>query len=891
VTSTAEICDICGQPKSSGMTGSFTQWVNSCRCEIVEKVKAQIPICALCGKQIDKGNTGSFTQWVLQQNCSCENPIPLDAGDKTAHGHVPKPDAFEPPAPQPGPRKTSEIADLDFVNFPIERYKPLSRLGMGGGGTVYLCFDKHLRKNVAVKIIRARSPEEIANFQSEAKVTAKFKHPNIISIIDFGITDGGSPFMVLEFVDGQSLDKLIEKHGALPEKLATSLFVQIAGALEKGHDSGIFHRDIKSSNIIVKENKDGDAIAQIIDFGIALMSEHEETNFNGKTVIGTPKYMSPDQLQGKAFDARSEMYSVGCVMYEALTGRLPFIANDAMTLLHMHVKERPPTFAQANPNADVSRSLETIVMRCLEKNPDARFRSMKELKAQLTKSHADEIHHSSAMPSLSMAEIIPEPAKAAPAANEPPRVKMLQEFQEPAPLPPKKSVDATAALVIGSVIVVGVALIGTAAIILNQESPEQAVRTNSYMTPVEKEKAELEKRRAKLNAIEDYHEDAADHDTVMSFAHFNNPSDLHLEADAHSKNHHHKNAEAACSRALEIDANDAIAYRLRGMARMNQGRMAEAKKDFDKAIELNAGSSNLRARALYYMNCGKTEKAYTDIDAATKADPGEIDNFIVLAIVLCQADDPTMEQLEKADRALVRALRLDDENAEAYGVRTIVAQQMSKYDNSKSKDAAKYAEDALRFGANRPIVNYCVGWWKFETNDYESAKTYLTKAIKHGPAIWQAYACRAENWARLSEMKKVTIEGQEISPTECVTLALNDFDKALILNRSNPKLFYTMAQYHGKLGKVDRQLNLMDNCVRLDPENPIYLQARGEVLMEKNKAELALADFNKSIQLGNNSPKVYRDKGSALASLGNQKEASAAIEQALKLDESQGSPK
>ncbi len=387
MTNETTTCLVCGQPKSTSSAGSLTQWISVCQCGLLEpesKPEDNVSICGSCGKRIPESNTGSFTQWVFRsQLCDCETPAPMDA--------INAPDRVSTTLPKIDGGQSFTLPKSGYLHlkretFPIDRYKPIKELGSGAGGSVYLCLDEHLSKYVSVKVLNHRSDANLMAFQNEAKVTARFIHPNVVSIIDFGVTEGGAPFMVLEYIDGIALDTIVRTEGAVPENIAIKMFIQIADALEHGHESGIFHRDIKSSNIIVTRQLSADESVRIIDFGVSALlgGDQQTTAFQGKTIVGTPQYMAPDQALGRQYDARSEVYSFGCVMFETVVGRLPFIADTAIDLLAKHTKEPAPEFAEIDPDIEVSVALEEIILKCLAKDPNDRFQNMKSLSTALS---------------------------------------------------------------------------------------------------------------------------------------------------------------------------------------------------------------------------------------------------------------------------------------------------------------------------------------------------------------------------------------------------------------------------------------------------------------------------------------------------------------------------
>jgi serine/threonine protein kinase/predicted TPR repeat methyltransferase len=865
VTSPAENCIICGQPKSSSMTGSFTQWVSACRCGELERGKEQMPICALCGKQIDKGNTGSFTQWVLEsQNCSCESPVPLDANMASSKTFALRDDTSRQP-------KTveEEISDLDADTFPLDRYRPIDKLGSGGGGAVFLCFDKHLKKNVAVKISYAKLSDELINFQAEAKVTAKFQHPNIVSIIDFGLTPAGSPFMVLEHVDGVSLDKYIEESGHVDEHTAIQIFIQVASAIDKGHEFGIFHRDIKSSNVLIThEGKKGTIFARVIDFGIAMMTGQETTKFHGKNIIGTPKYMSPDQLLGRTFDARSEIYSFGCVMFETLTGSLPF-KGDPMTLLDMHTKVLPPTFHEVAPDVHVSRSIERLVMRCLEKDPDLRFSTMKELKTALEHLEPDEIVEASSIQtainpllfptSLTRTQSIGESVDETSARRlafekENRRRALTDEISIPtqqtqigqnheaatAKGKEKKSQLVIALLAAGLVGMLGIFAAG-GYMILNQDGEPESKRAKSK-TP----------KKLSLSTT-----DGANSDVLASI----NDLDLLTEKVAKAEElFQFKELENLYSRMIELSPNSTEYYRMRGIARKHQGRYSAALSDFDQALKMHeADSDSLRARAEYFFDCGKYVQAMKDINFALELQPNKVSNLLIKAQIMLATNAPLIE----VEKVLNHALDYSPSSGFAHALRAKIYTQMDRPEDAQREInllALETTNDARVFYYRAVLVS--------NTNAPDKdnfANLYISNAIKLAPYMWQAYLARAKMYAEKKGEKEQ---------------ALEDFRKAMSLNPMNSEILFSAASYYQQIDQLEQALKTIDNALALEPKGKYY-EFRGNLNIHSGKHMEAEKDFEDAIKAGENGPPVYRSYASALVSLKKYEEAETAFNKAI----------
>jgi serine/threonine-protein kinase len=257
------------------------------------------------------------------------------------------------------------------------RYEVESVLGEGGMGSVYAVRHRALDKRFAMKVMRAdlaKQGELAARFIQEAKATAAIGHPNIVQITDFGQLPSQAPYFVMELLDGTPLSKMIRKGGPLPAALAVRILVQTASALSAAHAAGVIHRDLKPDNIHITKNN----TVKILDFGVAKMAGAGRLTRTGM-VFGTPHYMSPEQASGGEVDHRADMYAFGIIMYEMFTGRVPFEADSYMGVLTKHMFMVPEPPSQVSEAARELGALEDVTLRCLEKKPEARYRTMDEL--------------------------------------------------------------------------------------------------------------------------------------------------------------------------------------------------------------------------------------------------------------------------------------------------------------------------------------------------------------------------------------------------------------------------------------------------------------------------------------------------------------------------------
>jgi serine/threonine protein kinase len=315
--------------------------------------------------------------------------------DPTEKSALSSGEAADPPLPPPPPRKSERPGGLEsLVGRTISgRYRIEKVLGEGGMGIVYAAEHLHIRKRVAVKILHpemSRLPEVVARFEREAMAAAHIEHPNVAAATDFGKLDDGSFFLVLEYIEGGSLREVIAE-GRLPIPRALHIMEQIAGALGRAGAMGIVHRDLKPENVMLIQRDGTPDFVKVLDFGIAKvplegLTAADVTRGPAQPVLtqlgmvyGTPEYMAPEQALGQPVDVRADLYALGIMTYEMLTGVRPFEHESKVTLLGMHVTAPVPAMAKTAPDAAVPKEIEAIVGRLLAKEASSRFADAKEL--------------------------------------------------------------------------------------------------------------------------------------------------------------------------------------------------------------------------------------------------------------------------------------------------------------------------------------------------------------------------------------------------------------------------------------------------------------------------------------------------------------------------------
>jgi serine/threonine-protein kinase len=260
----------------------------------------------------------------------------------------------------------------------VDKYLIEEPLGAGGMCEVYRARHIALDKEVAIKILKpelAADPRIAQRFEQEARAASRVRHPHAINVTDYGIGQGNTPFLVMELVEGLTVRELLSRDGPFNIERVVNILHQACGALEVAHSVGVIHRDIKPDNIIISEY-DGRDWVEVVDFGVAKIQEdvNRRAALTGANfIIGTPRYMSPEQCEEKPVDARSDIYSLGVVVYEMLTGEAPFEGGSSTRLLMAHVAEPPPPLREKRP--DISPEIESVVMRTLDKNPNRRPQS------------------------------------------------------------------------------------------------------------------------------------------------------------------------------------------------------------------------------------------------------------------------------------------------------------------------------------------------------------------------------------------------------------------------------------------------------------------------------------------------------------------------------------
>ncbi|MEP6767265.1 MAG: protein kinase [Acidobacteriota bacterium] len=290
------------------------------------------------------------------------------------------------------------------------KYRLDRLIARGGMGAVFVAYHTDLERRVAVKLLRPDSvadPEARERFRREAKAVARINHPAVAALYDYGVLPGGEAYIVMELVVGETLRRALDREGPLSASQAAAIGRRIAQGMAAAHASGVIHRDLKPANIVLPAVPDGRRVAKIVDFSIAKLAEPGETLTGSGAFLGTPRYMSPEQCEGRELDARSDVYALGVLLYEVLSGRPPFEARTPAAIAVKQIRESPPPLLRVRP--DVPEELARLVMKCLSKDPALRPQTAEEVGAALRRFEGPSVPGPVVLPEAAPGPSKPEP--------------------------------------------------------------------------------------------------------------------------------------------------------------------------------------------------------------------------------------------------------------------------------------------------------------------------------------------------------------------------------------------------------------------------------------------------------------------------------------------------
>jgi len=307
------------------------------------------------------------------------------------------------------------------------QFQIVQKIGTGGMGSVYKASQPEMNRMVAIKILHPKLVNRrdlTSRFRREARAMSQLTHPNTVKVFTYGELEDGSLYIVMELLEGRNLNQAVRREGPIPAERAIPILIQVCAALQEAHTMGIVHRDLKPENIFLCNQGGLQDYAKVLDFGLAKVTERQMRPGSliltqEGMVFGTPEFMSPEQAQGRELDARSDIYSLAVILYEAITSKLPFNAQTPMEYIQKHVLERPIPLSERAPGIPIPSGLETVIAKALAKKPDDRWQSAAEFAAALHNVLVGTSAEAASAGALSLLPPTPAPPKAIPAATAP----------------------------------------------------------------------------------------------------------------------------------------------------------------------------------------------------------------------------------------------------------------------------------------------------------------------------------------------------------------------------------------------------------------------------------------------------------------------------------------
>ncbi len=486
------------------------------------------------------------------------------------------------------------VLDDPFLGQVIQdKYEIISVIGVGGFAHVYEARQISLDRKVAIKILGAHlvsNMNTVKRFEQEAKIVSQLVHPNIVAIHDYGLCP--QPFLVMEYLEGQTLEKIVRGNPASAE-FAVRILSQVCDAMQLAHDHGCVHRDLKPSNIMLSTDQNGIELVKILDFGVAKLNYEAMESVSGLTrsgeTMGSPPYMSPEQCQGRQPDPRSDVYSLGCVMYEILSGDKPFSAKNAVELMHKHMVQPPPEILHRHPNLKIPKAMEYIIIQAMSKNPEDRYQSMFDFKEDLK----------------AVFELTPEQFKQ--------RMLKRRKRKKPAGALILAVSSASVLLLAGSLsIFFGQATNGPHS--KKSKAGETKQNNPAFLKVMSISKnlaneGNLEQAINLANKIVSDYPDAAEAYANLAQIRLAYAKDRQVRSGKISENLFNKAIENA-NNALEKDAFNIAAYQTRLEAHLRTGKLEDANADLVKLKALDSKSrTTLLLNALFLSSSNKSQQA------------------------------------------------------------------------------------------------------------------------------------------------------------------------------------------------------------------------------------------------------------------------------------------
>ncbi len=789
------------------------------------------------------------------------------------------------------------------------RYRIVEKIGRGGMAAVFKAYQPALDRYVAIKVLpaqHAETPGFSERFAREARAVAQLNHPNILPVIDFG-QENGLSFIVMKFVAGGTLKDRLSQPINLNE--TARIVEQIAAALDHAHQHGILHRDVKSSNVLLDEG----GWVQLADFGLAKMLSGDEGLTATGVGIGTPAYMSPEQGQGLAVDQRTDVYSLGVLLYEMAAGRLPYDAETPMAIVFKHIYEPLPLPRRINPA--LPEEVERIILKAMAKSPADRYASAGALAQALQQA----VTHLSAVADTG-------PAKTSPAVDGTRQVSL-----PPAP-PVASQVTLTGrggplwamlagglGIVLASLVLLLVAgVIGYLALRGGSSFPalaavfgratatptaeptqtppgDESVTPEPTVTPTEDAQAYVEQGQAALTAG----------DVQSAVEHFGQAIELDSTSaaayvgrgDAYSQLADYESALSDYTRAIELDPGNAQAYAGRGGAYYNLDDAELAIADCDRAIELDPQAAiAFYNRGLAYASQEDYKRALADYTQAIQLRSDYASAYYRRGNVY-----DAQEDYERAVADYTQAIKLKPDDASALFDRGVVFHYLEKYDQA----IADYTQ-VIRIEPDN-VLAYTNRGLAYEALDRpDKAMADYTQAIQIKPDYADAYHHRGDIYYDREDDTKALADytvaiqlkpesddastyyndrGRTYYRQENYAQAIADYSESIRLDPNDDAAYYNRGLAYDAQEDYERAIADYTQALKLEPDDALTYGNRGNAYYGQKDYEKAIADYTQAIQLKSDYALAYYNRGIAYTDTGQKDKAIADFKRALELSD------
>ncbi|MCB0324115.1 MAG: tetratricopeptide repeat protein [Bdellovibrionales bacterium] len=784
------------------------------------------------------------------------------------------------------------------------KYRILERLSGGGMGAVYRAEHALMNRTVAVKVLHrhlAEGVEEeqfLRRFQREARLASRIDHPNAITIYDFGIF-GEQAYLVMQFIEGRSLKEVLDEEGALKLPRVLVLLRQVCGALTEAHALGIVHRDLKPDNIMISLRKEDQEWATVLDFGIAkvLGSEQGQVSTVTKTgrIIGTPHYMAPEQVLGHPTDARTDVYALGIIAYELLTGSPPFDCESLMQLIMKHVNEAPIPMLQKQPALRVPLDVETVVMRALQKKPDNRPPTTAAFIEALEAAAAGQVV---AFPDLGDDDIQLGRDTVVAVSAEPQHVPDEHAFATAPSLSKRVRKAAAWSVAVGGLVLSAVSLFerGTR----EQAAPAEFVGIGMQI-------ATLENRIVVLGVMPRSPAERAgirEGDTLLAV------SGSSVQPDDSAGVVDQLRGPRGSSVSLQVQsgndaprlitvARDVMQTGPVDSARIKAEELWEATKHGEaldllrKTVERYPEDADAHATyGTFLQRLGQAGTAIDQFRLAVAIDPDHRAAFYEMGYNLLM-----LGQAEEAVTALKEAIRLDPENLNARNNIAYAYEKLGRYDL-----ALPHLREAIRLDSRNAAAHYRLG---IAFNKlglvYEAVREFLD-AIRIDENHAQAHTFLGIAYLQLGRTQEALPhleKGAQLNPNNAAVhfslgeayrtigkLAEADvaYNEALRRNANFKAARLQLGVNAMQMGKYAEAAETFQAVLALEPENAVAQNNLGWALNNLGRFKEALVALGDAIRLRPENPRAHFNLGTAYANLGKFDEAIGAFQEALRLD-------